>query len=498
MNSIHFPVYILLLLLISAVIIPIRKGSNDNRFKLQIVSVLGLIWILSLSVLINVLKDQPFTYTFGQWDSAIGIQFVVDEFSALMTFIVLSISSLVIIYSLDDIECEILPEQVFSYYTLIFLLLFSMIGMIFTNDLFNLYVFMEILSLTSCGIISIKRKKENLMASFKYLMLGSIGSISVLLGIALLYMVTGHLNMTEAYVAISNVWHSYPKNILISLGFILTGFGIKAAIFPMHIWLPDAHSNAPTPSSSLLSGLVVKVYVFAIAKILFRVIGKDIIREIGILEFITYFAVLSMIMGSVFAIGQTDIKRLLAYSSVAQIGYIFLGLGLATELGFSAALFHVITHALMKTALFLSAGAIIYQTGKRDIRCLEGIGYEMPITMGVFSIAVLGMVGIPGINGFISKWYLGLAALDADKPIFLIMILLSSFLNAIYYLPIITTAFLKDSKERENIMILDNLPKTMTIPMMTLAICCLVMGLYPHIIMDIVEKAVPTFLSIVN
>jgi len=496
MSSVHFPIYILLLLLISAVLIPLKKGNYDEKFKWQITGVLGIAWALSLSLLIYVLKEQSFTYTFGQWNAAIGIQFKVDEFSALMTFVVLSVATLVIIYSLKDIECEILKEQFFSYYTLIFLLLFSMVGMIFTNDLFNLYVFMEILSLTSCGIISIKSKKENLMASLKYLMLGAIGSVSILMGLALLYMVTGHLNMTAAYEVIMQVWQSYPKNILISLGFILTGFGIKAAIFPLHIWLPDAHSNAPTPSSALLSGLVVKVYVFAIAKILFRVVGADIIREIGILEFITYFAVLSMIMGSVFAIGQTDIKRMLAYSSVAQIGYIFLGIGLATELGFSAGLFHVITHALMKTALFLSAGAIIYQTGKRDIRDLEGIGYEMPITMSVFSIAALGMIGVPGINGFISKWYLGLASLEADKPIFLIMILISSFLNAVYYLPIIIAAFMKDSKERENIMILDNLPRTMTLPMTMVAIGCVIMGLFPHIVMDIIEQAVPTFLLI--
>ncbi|ABR50233.1 NADH dehydrogenase (quinone) [Alkaliphilus metalliredigens QYMF] len=498
MSSIHFPVYILLLLLISAILIPLKKGDYDDGFKWEMMGVLGLAWALSLSLLIFVLRDQSFTYTFGQWNPTIGIEFVVDEFSALMTLVVLSVATLIIIYSLKDIEHEILKEQFFSYYTLIFLLLFSMIGMIFTNDLFNLYVFMEILSLTSCGIISIKRKKENLMASFKYLMLGAIGSVSILMGIALLYMVTGHLNMTAAYEVITQVWQSYPRNILIALGFILTGFGIKAAIFPLHIWLPDAHSNAPTPSSALLSGLVVKVYVFAIAKILFRVLGQDIVQSIGVTEFITYFAVLSMIMGSVFAIGQTDIKRLLAYSSVAQIGYIFLGLGLATELGFSAGLFHVITHALMKSALFLSAGAIIYQTGKRDIRDLDGIGYQMPITMGVFSVAALGMIGIPGLNGFMSKWYLSLAVLEADKPVFLIMILISSFLNAIYYLPIIIAAFLKESNERDNVMVLDRLPKTMMYPMVIIAIGCVVMGFFPHIVMDVVERAVPTFLFINN
>ena len=496
--SYHLPVYILVLLLVAAVLTPLRKSAYSTAFKLKVLIFLGLALILSLILFIDVTNNQSFFYNFGDWNTVIGIEFLVDGFSSLMTFVVLFIATLIVIYAFGDIPHELKPNQFYSYYALIFLLLFSMIGMIFTNDLFNLYVFMEILSLTSCGIISIKRKKENLLASFKYLMLGTIGSVSILMGIALIYMVTGHLNMSAAHETIASVWQAYPRNILISLGFILTGLGIKAAIFPLHIWLPDAHSTAPTPSSALLSGLVVKVYVFTMGKILFRVIGKEIVVAISIHEFLTYFAALSMIMGSVFAIGQKDIKRLLAYSSVAQIGYIFLGIGLATEMGFSAGLFHVISHALMKSSLFLSAGAVIYQTGKRNIRDLDGIGYQMPITMVVFSIAAFGMIGIPGLNGFMSKWYLSLAVLDAGKPVFLLIILLSSFLNSIYYLPILISAFLRDSKERENVMVMDHLPKSMLFPMVILSLACLVTGFFPNIIMNVVERAVPTFMLTVN
>ena len=496
MTNVHFPVYILLLLLIYAIFIPLSKGGYNNKFKIQTVSVLAIAWALSSTLLIYVLKEGSFMYNFGNWSPTIGIQFAVDEFSALMTFVVLTLATLIIIYSLKDIEHEIAEPQFLSYYTLIFLLLFSMIGMIFTNDLFNLYVFLEILSITSYGIISIKRSKDNLMATLKYLIIGTVGSASILIGIALLYMVTGYLNMSEVNGVIGGAWQIYPRNILLSLVFILTGLGIKSAIFPLHTWLPDAHSNAPTPSSALLSGLVVKIYIFSQAKILFRVIGIDIIQTIGVPEFITYFAILSMIAGSIFAIGQKDIKRMLAYSSVAQIGYIFLGLGLATELGLGAAFFHVITHALMKITLFLSAGAIIYKTGKRNIDDLKGIGYEMPITMGVFTIAALGMIGVPGINGFISKWYLSMAVLDANKPIYVVLILISSLLNAIYYLPIIMSAFLKESKSGKNVMVLDSLPKTMLITMVTLAGACIIIGIFPNIVMDIIKKAVPTFLFI--
>ena len=494
MISTHLPVYVLLLLLGTALIIPLADKLTNLEIKIGLTYSMIIGSVFTISTLIHVLRNGAYTYHFGLWHPAVGVEFVVDEFSAAMNVLVMVLSFLVILYSFRDVEHEIKQELVAGYYTLIFLMLFSMIGMILTNDLFNLYVFMEILSLTSCGIVSIKRKKENLMASIKYLMLGTIGSVSILLGIAFLYMVTGTLNMTLNYELVQEAWLIYPRNILVALGFILTGFGIKAAVFPLHTWLPDAHSTAPTPSSALLSGLVVKIYIFAAIKLMFRVIGMDILTQVDVPLFITYFAMVGMIMGSVFAIGQKDIKRILAYSSVAQIGYIVLGVGLATESGLSVALFHVVTHALMKSALFLSAGAVIYQTGKRQIDELAGIGYEMPITMSVFTVGALGMIGIPGINGFMSKWYLSFAVLEAGRPLVLLVILLSSFLNAIYYLPIIISAFLRESEERENILVKDRLPLMMTGPMVVIAGLCILFGFFPQLVMGIIQQAMLTFM----
>lgn len=495
MSNIHFPVYILMLLLIFAVTIPLQRKPFGRRFQILMVSVLGITWVMALLELLKVLWDAPYSYTFGSYKAGIGIEFLVDEFSALMTLVVLTLSILIIIYSLKDLEHEIKPSSMYSYYTLVFLLIFSMIGMIFTNDMFNLYVFMEILSITSVAIIAIKKKKDTLMASMKYLMMGAIGSVTVLMGIALIYMVTGQLNMSSINLEINEVWRLYPRNILLAMGFMITGFSIKAAIFPLHNWLPDAHSSAPTPSSALLSGLVVKAYIFAIAKIMYRVVGVNISVDIGIADYLIIFAVLSMMMGSIFALTQRDIKRRLAYSSVSQIGYIFLGLALASELGFSAALFHVVSHAFMKSALFLSAGSIIYLTGKRDVKDLDGIGYEMPITMTVFSIGVLGMIGIPGTSGFMSKWYLGLAVLDAGHPELLIVLLLSSFLNALYYLPIIISAFLRERPGKPLEMVRDGIPMTMKVSMVLVAVGSLVIGLFPHLVMDIIQQAVPTFIG---
>lgn len=491
----HFPIYLLMVLLIGAVIIPLLHKRFDRNAQRMLLGTMALALAFATGTLVHVYNNGAYFYNFGGWTANVGVQFVIDDFSALMTFVIVLLSMLIIIYSIKDIEHEIHSEQRLGYYCLVLLLVFSMVGITLTNDLLNLYIFMDILALSAYGNISIKHRKENLLASFRYLKVGTIGSISVLFGIALIYMVTGHLNMTEIYHSIDTAWSLYPKTLVIALGFILVGFGIKTAIFPLHSWLPAAHTTMPSPSSALHSSLVIKVYFFAIVKILFRTMNDDIISNgIGLNEYLLYFGAAGMIMGSVFAIGQKDIKRMLAYSSMAQFGYIFLGIGLATSEGLSAAFFHVISHALMKSALFLSAGAIIYKTEKRKIKDLAGIGYEMPITLAVFSIAALGMIGLPGLSGFMNKWYLALAVIESGRSWYLVIILLSGFLNAVYYLPIIVSAFLKPKEDGSEKMTRDGIPRSMTVPMMIIAGLILLLGIFPQIIMNIIERAVPTFL----
>jgi multicomponent Na+:H+ antiporter subunit D len=491
----HIPILVQVSLLAVAVLIPLLKKNRVFKSKLLTVTLLAISAVFLLISLMDVQTNGAFDYIFGNYESFIGIQYSVNAFSTFMSFFVITLALIIMIFSTKDIDHEIDQSSISQYYTLVLILLFSMVGMIYTNDLFNMYVFMEILSLTSCAIISIKSKKENYLAALRYLILNTIGSLSVLLGIALLYMVSGHLNMSMMSQSISLIWQLYPTNILIATGFMLTGFAIKAAVFPLHIWLPDAHSNAPTPSSALLSSLVVKIYVFAVYKLLFDVLGRDIVVSLGIPTVISVFAAAGMLFGSIFAIGQKDIKRMLAYSSVAQIGYIFLGLSLMTEAGLAAGLFHVVSHGLMKTALFLSAGSIIYYRNKRDIRDLDGIGVEMPVTMVVFAIAAMGMIGIPGTNGFMSKLYLSFAVLGAGQPLLLAVILLSSYLNAVYYLPIVISAFLKEPKSKNVSMQIEVLPLPMLFSLVTIGFLCLLTGFYPTIVMNFITQAVNIFLS---
>lgn len=484
----HFPIYILAILLVNAAIFSAFAKMSFYYLKRLIVVNLTIVWTLAAMLFNKVLKEGSFRYNFGDWHQVLGVQLYIDELAVFMMMFILTLACLIIVYSLKDIEHEIEPKQFSRYYTLVFLMLFSMLGLTFSNDMFNMFIFMEILSIASCSIISIKNSKGNMLASFRYLILNTLGSLSVLMGIALIYMVTGQLNMIEIHREISVVWQHYSTNIMMALGFIIIGFSTKAAIFPLHVWLPDAHSVAPTPSSALLSGIVVKVYIFAIIKLLFRVMGVPIVSELGIPTAITYLAALGTIMGSIFAIAQKDIKRMLAYSSVAQIGYIFLGVGLATKAGLEFAMFHIVSHGLIKTALFLSAGAIIYQTEKRDIRKLDGIAYEMPVTMMVFSIAALGMIGIPGTSGFMSKIFLGMVVLQEGKAFYLFIIILSSFLNAFYYIPIITSAFMKSDDDAK--VLNDKIPKRMKIPMIIVILMSIAIGFYPQIITVIIEIAV--------
>jgi multicomponent Na+:H+ antiporter subunit D len=325
-------------------------------------------------------------------------------------------------------------------------------------------------------------------------MMNEIGSLSFLFGVALIYMATGFTNITLIGETIQNAYSLYPFNIVISLAFMVVGLSIKTAIFPFHIWLPDAHSSAPSTSSALLSAIVIKVYLLVFVKVLFRVFGIDILRDLNVSTILVIVAGVGMIMGSVFAIAQKDVKRMLGYSTVSQIGYILLGIGLLSFEGLRAAFFHILSHGLMKTALFLSAGEIIFYKKTRQVDDFDGIGFIMPVAIGVFSIAAFGMIGLPMTSGFISKLYLGMAVLDSNQMIFLAILIISSLLNAIYYLPIIILAFLKNEKYHYRMTSIEHTPRTMIAPLIVLGILIITLGIFPNLLTGLIDSAVKTLI----
>jgi multicomponent Na+:H+ antiporter subunit D len=489
----QLPIINLILLLTTALAIPLFKKRSINTTTILGFVVLVLVLISSIILLNHVNVNGPFVYRFGNYSNVFGIEFLINSFSAFFTLFIVALVLIIFVYSTGDATEGVAKKEYGRCYILLFILIFSLFGIIYTNDLFNTYVFMEISAITTCSIISIKRKKENYTAAFRYVILNEVGSLSYLFGVALLYMITGYTNIDLVSQSLQTVSNLYQANIMTAIGFMVVGIGIKAAIFPFHVWLPDAHSTAPSSSSAILSAIVIKAYILVLVKVLFRVFGIDILDEFSIPLIITIIGATGMIMGSVFAIAQKDVKRMLGYSSVAQIGYIVLGLGLMSVLGMKAAFFHIISHGLMKAALFLTVGVVIFHRKIRNVDDFKGLGYQMPITMVVFSIAALGMIGIPITSGFISKFNLGLAVLDSGQTIFIVVIILSGLLNAIYYLPIIISAFLKGKEPELSVVKIEKVPKAMIASIVILGIGILFIGIFPNVLLNLIEMAVQNF-----
>ncbi len=491
----QLPIINLILFLLMALLIPLLRRKP---FKITLILgffVLGFVFLSSSYLLWYVNNVGSISYTFGAHEAKFGIEFIVDPFSALFTTMIVALAIIIYIYSSGDATEGIEKKEYGRYYVLLFILMMAMFGILYTNDLFNIYVFIEILSITTCAIISIKKKKDTYNASFRYLMMNEIGSLSYLLGIALIYMATGYTNITLVSENIGVAFATYPINIVISLAFIMIGLAIKAAVFPFHVWLPDAHASAPSTSSAILSAIVIKVYILILIKVLYKVFGLNILNQLNIPIIMFVLAGLAMILGSVFAIAQKDVKRMLGYSSISQVGYILLGVALFSFLGLRAAFFHIFSHALLKTALFLSVGEIIYYKKTRRVNDFDGLGFIMPVAMGLFAIAALGMIGIPFTSGFISKLNLGVAILNGNQVVFLVILIVSSLLNAIYYLPIIILGFVRNEKYHYRMTSIENTPKTMITPLFILGILIVGFGLFPNIIFPLIDAAVNILLS---
>lgn len=434
-----------------------------------------LTWLLSLAIGYEVWVSGPMVYHFGNWSPPWGIEFLVDHVSALFAVTVTTIGFLIIVFGFQLAHKDMKRQVMSQYYGIFLILVAALLGIAYSNDLFNIYILLEISSVAAAALVAVNGHKFALEASIKYLILSTLGSATVLLAIANIYSVTGHLNLGFIGDSFAVAYQNYPLNILVSLGFLMVGLTIKAALYPLHIWLPDAHGSAPTASSAILSALVVKVYIMVLIKILFRVLPFEFIGLVPLDVILLIMSTLAIIMGSIYAIRQTDLKRMLAYSTVAQIGYIFLGIGLFTFHGLLGALLHIVNHAVMKGMLFLAAGLLITLTGQRSISSLRGLGRVYPIPMVAFSLGALSMVGIPPLSGFFSKWYLGLGALEANQPIFLIVILASSLLNALYYLPIVINAFFSSEPE---IIEVKPIPSGAKISLIALSALTVVLGLF--------------------
>ena len=482
----HAPVLIVAVLLLAAFITPLF-GKRERAVNAVFLGAGLLAFALSLGMTMRVLAQGTLSYPVGGWPAPYGIVVWVDVFAAYSSLVIAALSLIISWFAVSG------PREVrhnSAYFTLILLLTAAMQGMVMAGDLFNLFVFIEISSLAAIAIIAIKGTRESVEASFRYLVLSALGSGGLLFSIALIFMITGHLNMDYIRTTLAVTATQYPLNLLTAIGLMVVGFGVKAALFPMHVWLPDAHSNAPTASSALLSGLVVKVYIIALMRIAYLALGLEIYALLPVRHLFLALSTGALMVGSVFAMVQDNVKRLLAFSTVAQVGYIFLGFGLFSQRAIEGGVLHILNHAVMKSLLFLTAGVIIHQTGIKKLSQFNGLGRKMPLTFAAFAVGAMSMVGIPGTAGFISKLYLALGALDADMMIFAVFILISSLLNAAYYFPIIISAFFGSENEVQATE-----PATSVLAPIAVLVCMVFFfGLFPSLMVPLVRQTAHLFL----
>jgi multicomponent Na+:H+ antiporter subunit D len=441
----QLPILLLLPLLFGAVLAVL--ASLWRPVAAQVVAVLATATTLVAAViaLVEVVRNGPISYALGGWPPPIGIEYVLDPLSAYLVTIVALVGLMIAIYPVE-VGFDVRPQRFVPLYPLVLLLLSGLTGVVLSGDLFHLFVFIEIYALATYPLVALGGDR-GVFASLRYLLLGTIGSGLYLLGVGFLYFSTGTLNMAD--MAEQLVGISDSPTVLGAMALIVIGLALKMALFPLHVWLPDAHSYSPPAVAALLAAVQVKAGAYALLRILYDVFGPAYLGAEGlpVTTALTWFGAAGIVVGSVLAIQQPDIKRMLAYSTVAQLGYIGVGIGLGTPLALVGAMLHVLNHAVMKSGLFLVAGGIIQQTGLKTIARFSGLGKRMPLTMTGFTLLALSMVGIPPTAGFFSKWYLVLGSLDAGNWVLAVVIGSSSLLTAVYFLRLFEQIYVRAPAE---------------------------------------------------
>ena len=460
-----------------------------------VVSLLAVVGLLALAVLCHVQGAAGAVFA-GSWSLEThggvsfipGIALVLDGLSAVFVLLVAVVSTAVVVFGLRYMEAY---DGRPLYYALLNLLIAGMNGAILAGDLFNLYVFIEIASIASYALVAFGTGGREIEAAFKYLMLGAVASASILLAIGILYATTGVLNMADVGTAIGA--GSVPETALLAAAALfLAGLGLKAAMMPFHAWLPDAHPSAPAPISAMLSGLLIKsLGIYALVRILFLVIGMDGPLGGSLQTLLLVLGSVSMVAGVLLALGQTDLKRLLAYSSISQMGFVLVALGANTWLGVAAAVYHAINHALFKGALFLSAGSLERIAGTRDLDRMGGLAHVAPATAAGLMGASLSIAGVPPFNGFWSKLLILIALFSAGLHVVGGIAAATAVLTLVTFVKVHhRVLFGALPKRLEGVR---DVPWSMSLPVMALALLCLLGGLlWPLGLDTMVGKAAAT------
>ncbi len=460
------PLFILIPLISALLLASLGKTSKRLADAVALVSTLALC-LLSVLVLVAVISKGAVSYNIGGWQLPLGITLNCDGLSVFFLVTVNCLAFLISMYSIDYIENT---SGKLKYYFFFMMLIAGLNGVMLTGDFFSLFVLIEFSSISAYILTSFEKKDESYEASFKYAVLGSVSSLLIIFAIALIYFKTSSLSFHDVSRSLAGNGLSAFSMLITVL--LLVGFGLKMALVPFHTWAPDAYSSAPSSVSAMFSGAVGKVLgIYLFLRIFFNVIGSTP----AMLNLTAVFGVTSIIVGVTLALYQWDIKRLLSYHSISQIGYIMLGIGLGTPLGIFGGLFHLINHTAFKSLLFLNAGSIERQAGSTNLKELGGLSKKMPVTGSTSMVASLSISGVPPFNGFWSKLLIIIACISAHSYWFALCAVIGSILTLSSFMKVQRYAFygyLKDimSDVKES-------PAFMTIPMIILSIFCIFMGI---------------------
>ncbi|MDW8469270.1 MAG: monovalent cation/H+ antiporter subunit D family protein [Burkholderiales bacterium] len=391
----------------------------------------------------EVARDGPISYALGSWPPPWGIEYRVDAFNAFVLVLVSGAATVVAPYGWRAVAAEVRRDQLYLYHATFCLCVAGLLGMAITGDAFNLFVFMEIASLASYILIALGRDRRALLAAYQYLILGTIGATFYVIGVGLLYLVTGTLNIADMAARLPAVADLRP--VLAALAFVTVGVSLKLALFPLHFWLPNAYAYAPSAVSAFLSATATKVSVYVLLRFYFGVFGLPLVVEtLPMPQILLALSIVAIVSASLVALWQSDLKRLFAYSSVAQIGYITLGIGMASREGLTAAVVHLFNHGITKGALFLLVGCVALRAGGAGFASLRGLARAMPLTALGITLAGLSLIGVPGTAGFVSKWYLVLGAIEAGRWWLAALVVGTSLIAVGYVWRFVETAYLAE------------------------------------------------------
>ena len=484
MTGVHLPALQIVLPLVAAPLCVLLRRANPAWLLTLVICWATL--AVAAGLLNRVLESGEIVYSLGGWDAPWGIEYRIDEANAFVLLIVSIVGALVVPFARRSIAEEVAPDRRHLFYSMYLLCFCGLLGITITGDAFNLFVFLEISSLSSYVLISLGKDRRALTAAYQYLIMGTIGATFYLIGVGLLYMMTGTLNMADLAQRIPAA--ADTRTVHAAFAFIVIGVGLKAAVFPLHMWLPNAYSHAPSAVTAFLAATATKVSVYVLIRLIFTVFGPGFsYADIGLAAVLPPLAVAGMLIASTVAIFQTDVKRLLAYSSVAQIGYMVLGIGFASVTGLTAGIVHLFNHALIKGGLFLALGCVLLRVGSARVSALAGLGKRMPLTMAAFVVGGLSLIGVPPTTGFISKWVLIEAALEAGQWYIAVPIVFGSLLAVAYVWKLVEAAYFEDAPE--GAAPVSEAPLSMLVPTWILILANVYFGIDTSLTLGVAEKA---------